>query len=547
MMKKFNLIFFAILFLLFSSCTPSKDRNVGGEHYSGSIAPSNQPSTTNPQRIALLIGNQGYKKDRLDTPHNDVDDMATALEAVGFKVRKLKDQSLWEMKHAILGFGELLEQNKNTVGLFYFSGHGMQYRGKNFLFPIKGMELVTMPQHLALETLNAEYLLATMEGADNQLNLIFLDACRDNPFTKGFFKGKELEKGLAPMQAPSGSLIAYATRANHPASAGKGQRNSPYTQHLKEGILKPGISIFEMLTNVRVAVKKETHGSQEPDFYSGLDGKFCFKGPCGQVVPVQLGSDQLGSDRNDIAGTVFRDRLKDGSQGPEMVWIPAGTFQMGDIQGTGHEDEQPVHSVSVNKFAMGRYEVTFAEYDQFVQATGINKPSDQGWGRDNRPVINVSWDDATAYTEWLSLQTGQTYRLPTEAEWEYAARAGSNTKYWWGNEIATNRAACDGCGAKWGWDAKQMTAPIGSFAPNQFGLYDTVGNVWEWTCSEYENRYNGKEKHCLGNNRAKSDSLFVLRGGSWFDFAWGTHSSNRGRDSRADRPRDYGFRPARLL
>ncbi|MEN8220290.1 MAG: SUMF1/EgtB/PvdO family nonheme iron enzyme [Pseudomonadota bacterium] len=133
-------------------------------------------------------------------------------------------------------------------------------------------------------------------------------------------------------------------------------------------------------------------------------------------------------------GKVFQDRLKDGSFGPEMVWIPAGSFRMGDIQGGGWNSEKPVHRVSIRQgFAMGRYEVTFAEYDKFAEATGREKPSDLGWGRGNRPVINVSWHDAVAYTQWLSQQTGKKYRLPTEAEWEYAARAGTETKYWWGN------------------------------------------------------------------------------------------------------------------
>jgi formylglycine-generating enzyme required for sulfatase activity len=245
-----------------------------------------------------------------------------------------------------------------------------------------------------------------------------------------------------------------------------------------------------------------------------------------------------------FAGEVFRDRLKDGSLGPEMVQISAGTFRMGDIQGGGWKDEQPVHSVSVNKFAMGRYEVTFAEYDQFVQATGREEPSDQGWGRDNRPVINVSWNDATAYTEWLSEQTGQTYRLPTEAEWEYAARAGSDTKYWWGNDIGFNKANCrkSYCG-----DDFEYTAPVGSFAANAFGLYDTVGNVWEWTCSEYENRYKGKEKHCLSKNRANNRGPFVLRGGSWDGSAGGARSTDRSRGSRTNRNGFRGFRLARLF
>ena len=262
---------------------------------------------------------------------------------------------------------------------------------------------------------------------------------------------------------------------------------------------------------------------------------------------------------------VFRDRLKDGSKGPEMVRIPAGRFRMGDIQGAGGSNEQPVHWVSVDKFAMGKYEVTVGEYLRFVRATGRHAPEWQEAGslyniqtgtnnhykdlgsaltKKDHPIVGVSWNDATAYTEWLSLQTGQTYRLPTEAEWEYAARAGSDTKYWWGNEIGSNKANClqKQCG-----DHFEYSAPVGSFAANAFGLYDTVGNVWEWICSEYENRYKGKEKHCLSKNRAKSDSPFFVRGGSWYDIAWRTRSTVRVMSSRANHNRGCGFRLARLL
>ena len=162
-------------------------------------------------------------------------------------------------------------------------------------------------------------------------------------------------------------------------------------------------------------------------------------------------------------------------------------------------------------------------------------------------MITVSWDDVTAYAEWLTQQTGYQYRLPTEAEWEYAARGGTQTKYWWGNEVGKNRAACDGCGAEWGWDAKQMTAPVGSFAANPFGLHDMAGNLWEWTCSEYENRYNGKEMQCLSKEHANDDSLFVLRGGSWFNVALRVRSSFRYRFLRTVRSRIFGARLSRLL
>ena len=157
---------------------------------------------------------------------------------------------------------------------------------------------------------------------------------------------------------------------------------------------------------------------------------------------------------------------------PEMVQIPGRSYRM------------------------GRYEVTFAQYDAFVEATGREQPSDSGWGRGTRPVINVSWNDATAFAAWLSEQTGKRFRLPTEAEWEHATRAGSTTEYWWGNEIGSNRANCDGCGSQWD---KEKTAPVGSFAANPFGLFDVHGNVWEWTSSCYD-----------GNCGVR-----VLRGGSW--------------------------------
>ena len=158
-----------------------------------------------------------------------------------------------------------------------------------------------------------------------------------------------------------------------------------------------------------------------------------------------------------------KDTFKDCDTCPEMVVVPAGEFMMGSND--GQADEKPVHKVTIAKpFAVGKFEVTFAEWDACVAAGGCkHKPDDEGWGRGKRPVINVSWDDITKeYLPWLSRKTGKTYRLLTEAEWEYAARAGSRAKYAWGDEIGKNSANCDGCGSH--WDNKQ-TAPVGSFQP----------------------------------------------------------------------------------
>jgi len=241
-------------------------------------------------------------------------------------------------------------------------------------------------------------------------------------------------------------------------------------------------------------------------------------------------------------GELFYDYLPDSSTGPQMVVIPGGRFRMGDIQGSGAKWEQPVHSVFVDSFAIGRYEITFAEYDHFATATGRKTPSDYGWGRGPRPVINVSWRDATAYTEWLSLQTGRTYRLPTEAEWEYAARADTETKYWWGNEIGSNWANCDGCGSQ--WDNKK-TAPVGSFMANPFKLHEILGNVYEWTCSEYDNKYNGKEQRCL--KEINDHRLGVVRGGSWYSSSRFVRTSNRYRFPVDYRDHNVGFRVVRVI
>ena len=180
-------------------------------------------------------------------------------------------------------------------------------------------------------------------------------------------------------------------------------------------------------------------------------------------------------------GAVFRDALKSGGEGPQMVVLPTGSFQMGSpATETGRwNNEGPVRTVTISRrIAMGRYEVTFADYDRFAEAKFFTRrPDDEGWGRGRRPVINVSQKDAKAYAAWLSAQTGKTYRLPSESEWEYAARAGTRTLYSWGDEIGVNRANCRGCGSE--WDDEQ-TAPVGRFTANAFGLYDLHGNVWEW-------------------------------------------------------------------
>jgi formylglycine-generating enzyme required for sulfatase activity len=195
---------------------------------------------------------------------------------------------------------------------------------------------------------------------------------------------------------------------------------------------------------------------------------------------------------------------------PEMVKIPTGKFLMGSQHGS--PDQLPTHRVTIDQpFAIGKYEVTFDQYDRFAQATKRKKPNDYGWGRGNRPVINVSYYDAVAYAEWLSEKTGRKFRLPTETEWEYVARTGFKSQLGFNDLMGLGDANCDEC--RYFWESAQ-TKPVGSFDANKYGLHDLFGNVWEWTCSVYTRRYNGMEKTCIDEKDLEGKTISV-RGGGW--------------------------------
>ena len=224
-----------------------------------------------------------------------------------------------------------------------------------------------------------------------------------------------------------------------------------------------------------------------------------------------------------------------------MTVIPAGSFMMGSPDSEkGHDkDESPQHKVTFKvPLAVAIHDVTFDQYDACVAAGACTNASEAGWGRDNRPVINVSWQDAQDYAAWLSSMTGQTYRLLTEAEWEYAARAGSTKAYFWGDEIGQGNANCRSCGSE--WDYKQ-TSPVGSFKPNAFGLYDMAGNVFQWVqdcyAASYENAPND------GTFLANGDCKFrVVRGGSWSNSPGNLRAASRDWSAPGDRYCSLGFR-----
>jgi len=224
--------------------------------------------------------------------------------------------------------------------------------------------------------------------------------------------------------------------------------------------------------------------------------------------------------------------FRDPVTGMEFVLVPGACYR---TDGAGGQPEE----ACLDPYYIGAFEVTFDQYDQFAHATDRTLPDDEGWGRERRPAINVCVYDALNFAKWLSRKTGTHHRLPTEVEWEHAARAGSTSVYPWGNEIGKNRANCDGCGSQ--WDDEQ-TASVGSFQPNAWGLYDVVGNVGEWTCSMRDPDPAHSFERC--------DSIYktrrrAYRNGGWSDEPDRLTTAFRDWNVAMRRTDDVGFRLVR--
>ena len=256
-------------------------------------------------------------------------------------------------------------------------------------------------------------------------------------------------------------------------------------------------------------------------------------------VPAVLAQDLAQSL---APGTIF----KDCATCPELVVVPEGRFVMGS--NGRYETESPAHLVDIKQpFAIGRYEVTFDQWQMCVTDGGCTtEPDDHTWGRGARPVMNVTWFEAAEYAAWISRRSGRAYRLPTEAEWEYAARAGTRTEYAWGDE-ATGKALanCRDCGA----EISHQTEPVGSFPPNPWGLYDMHGNVWEWTADCWVPNYeaapaDGSARQVPAGGKCAER---VMRSGSWYYFSKNLRSRWRAKNDPRVRSYGIGFRLVREL
>lgn len=249
----------------------------------------------------------------------------------------------------------------------------------------------------------------------------------------------------------------------------------------------------------------------------------------------------------EIIGKTFRDSLKSGGEGPLLVVIPAGRFQMGSPSNESmrSENEGPQHEVIIAQpLAIGVHAVTFDDYDRY---TGSKNARPGSRSLDSHPVRNVSWDDAQKYCQWLSEQTGHTYRLPSEAEWEYACRAGTLTVFSFGDQITPEQVNYDGNSPYAGGVKglyRQSTVPVRSLPPNPWGLYEMHGNVWEWCQDHWHGDYQGAPNDGSTWETGGSSSR-VLRGGSWYDYGRNVRSASRIRLGPGFRNGSLGFRVCR--
>jgi formylglycine-generating enzyme required for sulfatase activity len=240
---------------------------------------------------------------------------------------------------------------------------------------------------------------------------------------------------------------------------------------------------------------------------------------------------------------IFRDRLKSGGNGPTMIKVPAGRFRMGGASSIVSPDEVPRHEVNVASFMVSVYEITFAEYYRFATATGRKKPNSNGWDRKTHPVVDVSWDDALAYTRWLGKQTGMRYRLLSEAEWEYVARSGTTTSFWWGIKAGAGNAHCFDCKSDF---STSKPAKVGTYKPNAFGIYDTAGNLFEWVHDCYHRNYQDAPNDGSVWEGGDCD-VRVVRGGSYGSPATSMRVENRDKFKSGKGQYNVGIRVARDL
>ena len=543
--------------LYFAGVAGADDRGI-------TVRSTAEPASQSEQRVALVIGNGAYETAPLRNPVNDARVMGRSLQELGFDVTERENLTQKDMKREIQSFGQKLL--KGGVGLFYYAGHGMQVNGRNYLIPVGAS--IEHEKQVEYEAVDAGAVLTEMDYARNRLNIVILDACRDNPFARSF---RSSAQGLATLNAPTGTLIAYATAPGSVANDGPGE-NGIYTGELVRAMQSPGIKIEDVFKQVRSAVREVTQGKQIPWEASSLEGDFYFKTPVKtastppayapeRTAPAVTASTAPPQAARSEAPVKTVKTWKEPVTGMDFVWVPGGCFLMGSPQTEKgrDQDEAPVHEVCVDGFWMGKVEVTNGQFRKFQPNHDSRDYSGFSLNGDNQPAVYVSWTDAVNFAQWLQTKNGGQYRfrLPTEAEWEYSCRAGAETARYWGDTPAGTcsheNVADQTAFRQWAVDnvhdcddGYAATAPVGSFQPNPFGLYDMLGNVWEWCLDVYSvDAYIRHDRKNPLNSNESLGSDRVIRGGSWHSGPNGVRCAERGSGLPGGMNDDLGFRLVR--
>ena len=495
------------------------------------------------QKFALVIGNGNYvHTTKLNNPVNDANDMAVALRSLGFTVDIVLNANQDQMVNGVMQLKQRLSASKASYGFLFYAGHGVQSNGENFLIPVDAN--IPGENFLRNRTVSVQEMLDELNDAGNEFNVVVLDACRDNPFSWR----RSGSRGLSVVgHQPADSIIVYATAAGSTAADGT-DRNGLFTTHLLNNLKVPGLEITEVFRRTGADVARASGNQQRPAVYNMFYGT------------IYLGSRPVPTPAPQPTPTPTPQPAPTPQPTPSTTTVPAGfvringgTFTMGSPANEAgrYDDEGPQRQVTVSSFNMGRYEVTQKEYREVM---GKNPSHFKG---DNLPVEQVSWYDAIEYCNRRSQRDGLTsaytisgtgysrtvtwnrsangYRLPTEAEWEYAYRAGTTTAYNTGSSISDNT----------GWNSANSgssTKPVGQKPANAWGLYDMHGNVWEWCWDWYGNYPNGAQTDPMG---VSSGALRVTRGGSLNNTAEISRSAYRSNGLPDYRGNSIGFRVVR--
>lgn len=560
-----------------------------------SQTPFKLPVLNPQQKVALIIGNGDYAEiTKLKNPKNDAKLIGDTLRAIGFQVIYRYDTTQAEMEDAFREFAKTLGQN--SVALFYYAGHGLQIGGKNYLVPT---DYNSQKKVAGLWDIGAA--LDSIAGK-SRMNIIVLDSCRDTP--KGFYESLQGNVGFTEFKnTPDGTFVAFSTSPGKTALDGSGE-NSPYAAVLAEGLRWRPAQLEQVFMFTQLRVEENTGGKQVPWRNSSTKSLFFFTpdeialAPAVRpVVQSKLQKEVRGglqtfqfnvpylNERGTLLGqkpgTAQGFIEQSGFVALEMVQINGGRFLMGasdtevsdtlalakkiaEFDADAEFDaetyevlsaELPRHAVNVKGFYMSRYEITQAQYAAVMKKLPPIEPKFRGA---NMPVVNVTWTEANEFCAKLSSATGRLYRLPTEAEWEYAARGGSDTPFPFGETINQQVAA-------YNWAipynkaprATRRTAPteVGALnSSNAFGLQDMNGNVWEWVADYWHSDYDGApvdgsswdEPQAVESDDVDEadaiDSSRVARGGSWFSPASRLRSASRYRYSPTTRASSLGFR-----